>query len=543
MSDDFQNIEFLLQEDVFDQILPLIGNHQWQTLYLSRGDSYNHLALWCALLDDERANQSLEDTSWDLSMNRSGPGFSQIRDQHKIVTTYHRFTGSKGVRPLLLYRDFDGPHPSYFELDEEFRLYHNLTENSCRTALIDFDPSGREIEVVRFNEKEIVAQLKYLRQFQAATGLHLAIFIDSHRYSQVKLEEVPSARKEKEQKDTLQYWTFSVNECRIKDRFQTCSKLMGKFLIPPPPINEAGKWPYEKNDDREVSFIIATDKKGESVENTSNPAKLSNSFGANEGAPHHLVPIFFRRDVLVKYYAEPERYAVCDGSIRCIGSWSCRIDNDHEKYVIVCLGDLGDLPYEERLYWRTYNVPPDGVISETNFLRNHRAWFADAKSSDLAFRREYVQLNKNWHEKFGWFLFLELAEGDAHLIETVRIPLNNSQPEMDQQVIFITKLLIDSLNEVEIKKHVGDIPKDTRGITKFKLFFEKTNFPQAAETIQFLRNLQDLRSTGSGHRKGADYESAIKRLKIDLSYKAEAVKLLLNNGLRMFHFLREFYMS
>jgi hypothetical protein len=44
-----------------------------------------------------------------------------------------------------------------------------------------------------------------------------------------------------------------------------------------------------------------------------------------------LTPVFFRRAVLAKYLAEPERYEVGDGGLRCSGFWSLRMDNDHPQ--------------------------------------------------------------------------------------------------------------------------------------------------------------------------------------------------------------------
>ena len=64
-----------------------------------------------------------------------------------------------------------------------------------------------------------------------------------------------------------------------------------------------------------------------------------------------LTPVFFRRAVLAKYLAEPERYEVGDGDLQCSGFWSLRMDNDHPQHVMAWLKDLGQsLP--------TSNNPP-----------------------------------------------------------------------------------------------------------------------------------------------------------------------------------------
>lgn len=53
--------------------------------------------------------------------------------------------------------------------------------------------------------------------------------------------------------------------------------------------------------------------------------------------------MFYRKDVLVKYYGDPTKYSVEDGSIFCASRWSLRIDDNHLGYVVVFLGDLGHL--------------------------------------------------------------------------------------------------------------------------------------------------------------------------------------------------------
>ena len=90
-----------------------------------------------------------------------------------------------------------------------------------------------------------------------------------------------------------------------------------------------------------MAFIIGVDEDGNSVEHTSDPDTLANYFGANPGAPHYLTAIYFRREVMAKYYAEPERYNVSDGQLTCLSLWSCQIDKDLSSHVAVFLGDLG----------------------------------------------------------------------------------------------------------------------------------------------------------------------------------------------------------
>lgn len=135
-------LEFLLQLDVIGELLPTIGKEQWQTLHLSSDDSPNRLGIWCALLDEDAAVRAIDHDSWDLMRGDGKPGFSQSWSDSKEITTYYRFGSRDGVRPLVLYRSFHGAFPEYVEVDEEFRLYHDLAEDKTRGLLLSFDASG-----------------------------------------------------------------------------------------------------------------------------------------------------------------------------------------------------------------------------------------------------------------------------------------------------------------------------------------------------------------------------------------------------------------
>jgi hypothetical protein len=188
--------------------------------------------------------------------------------------------------------------------------------------------------------------------------------------------------------------------------------------------------------------------------------------------------------------------------------------------VVVFLGDLGrDLPYRERLHWKQFNVDPAGGISEVNFRRSFVAQFTDPKAPDLIFRAEYSLFAKHWSATQSWPLFLPLEKADEHLLQTVRIPVTNSQSEFDDQVLALAKLLVDSLNE-KAKK-----------------------FPETDSVISFLRDLQELRSSGSGHRKGTRYQEVLSRLGIAPERKPDVMSRLLQEATAMLKALRDHFLE
>ncbi|HEV7517659.1 MAG TPA: hypothetical protein VGR07_15270 [Thermoanaerobaculia bacterium] len=536
-------LEFLLQLDVIAELLPKIGKEPWQPLRLRDDDHPHRFGMWCALLNGDAATRAIGHDSWDLRIGEGKPGFRQSWPDGKEITTYHRFGSRDGVRPLVLHRSFHGSFPQYLEMDEEFRLYHDLAEDKIRGLLLSFDASGREIEVVRITPDEVRARLKHLRQFQAGTGLHLAIYIDPIRYSQLDLTHIPSDERERVEIDGMVRWRRNVAKCDFQKEYKTFSRLLCKVILAPPERGKAGLAPFEVDTDQKtVAFIFGVDEDGNDREHTSDPETLANFLGGDPGAPNYLTPVYFRREVLAKYYAEPERYSVTNGQLTCLNLWSCQIDNDLDFHVVMFLGDLGrDLPYDEQLHWRQFNVAPEGGVSEINFRRSFLAQFTEARAPDMRFRHEYSDLMRDWERAHGWPLFLAPLAGDAHLINTVRIPVTNSQVEFDEQVGHLTKLLVDSLNEKELAARAGVLEEKAKGISKLAGFLEMTQFPERLSIVQLLRDLQALRSTGSAHRKGSAYEKSIAKLGIDPTRRPDAVRRLLEEATAALRALHLYY--
>jgi len=534
----------LLQADVLENFIPSIGKTQWQTVYESRVDPYHTWHVFSALLEEHYLPSALKRDSWDFRTGDGLPGFCESHEKGETVTTYIRYGHSTDIRPFVLLRKFHGAWPTYPEICEEFRHLHNLAHDTNRNVLLDFDRSGYEIEVVRLGNRRVEVNLRHLKQFLAATRLNLAIYFDSVRYSNLSLAEVPEEFRKLEHRDGMSCYRLDVRECNFLPEFQSFSRLLGKVIILPPPLEEAGVWPFEKEqNEEEVQFIVGVDEAGKPVSFTAKPDKLSNYFGANPGACHYLTPVFFRKEVLSKYYSDPDRYTVSDGYLECLGLWSVQIDNNHSTHVVVFLGDLGrDLPYPERLHWRQFNVPPAGEISKVNFRRSFLAQFTEPQAPDLVFRSEHSRFVKDWATVHPWPLFLPFEKGDEHLIQTVRVPVTNSQSELDEQVLTLTKLLVDSLNEKAIEKEVGPGPEEEKGISKFERFLVAKGFSETEAAVRFLRDLQDLRSSGSGHRKGSRYQKALSRLGVDPNRKPDVMSRLLEEAtalLRAFrgHFL------
>ena len=323
------------------------------------------------------------------------------------------------------------------------------------------------------------------------------------------------------------------------------SVLMGKKIILPKAVEECGYWPYEKELEY-LDFIIGTDEYGEPKTYSSNYKSLANNFGANPDAPHYLTPVFFKKEVLQKYLSRPDIYSVEDGYLRCKSLWGIAIDNHHKEYITVYLGDLGrDLPTSEQSYWKAYNTIPDGSLSDVKYKRDFLCFPAEAEISDLKFKSEFSKFQKQWHSKFNWFFFLPLADDDEYNFEQMRIPVVNTQTEFDYLVLSLVKTVIDSINEKEVMNNLNDKTDKTNGcslkgsISKLERWFEELNLPQYNTHIEFLRDLQGLRSSGTGHRKGSNYDKISKKFGLDKNSFVDAFDEILQKTNSFLQFLTQ----
>lgn len=247
---------------------------------------------------------------------------------------------------------------------------------------------------------------------------------------------------------------------------------------------------------------------GKMIEFTCEESELANYFGANPEAPHFLTPIFFKKGVLDKYYNKPSKYSITDGYFSYGNKWGINIDNNARGCVMVYLGDLGRLPYNEQQYWKLYNILK-GNVSPTSFKRDFQAEFCSPIEPALFFKERLELFNAEWKKKVTWDLFKPLNKEDEHHIKTLRVP-DNEQKEFDEVVLSLNKIVIDSLNVAEMKKGLS-FEKEDRSIVILKKYLEQKYKVNSPQMIEFLKDLQNLRSTGSAHRKGEDYKKAYKK--------------------------------
>ena len=474
------------------------------------GDGGHH-AVHCALIPSVQIEQVLSNTPWDLRRGAGLPGSVGSGANAE----YLRFGDTDGIEPLVIDRWFNNRKDDYVEISEEFRLFHNLYHDRHKEEYIKIDDNGDETVVAVVKPELVKIRMKEIRQFLAIKEMHLAIQFDRMTFSDKSLAELEIAERFQEDKAELACWGLSYTDAdgMIHGR-PTCSILYGKRLIEPLPKSKSGFWGFAEEQERYVDFIVGMDDNGNEIEHTCDPAELSNWFGKNPGAPHEVTPVSFRKEVLEKYYHQPGKYKVEDGILWCDSVWYLRIDNHHEDKVCVLLKDLGDLPYQEQSYWRAYNIASASGYSETAWRRYFENEWADSDRPEHAFQDKYRRLTQVCQENLGWDLLLPLSSGDEYHLQNVRVPATDEQQDFDSLVLGLATILVDSINEKNLKtlipkdQHTGKDGRPLRGIQLLNNVLTVCQADQPDDHIAFLRKLQNLRSSGSAHRKGREYRKA-----------------------------------
>jgi len=408
---------------------------------------------------------------------------------------------------------------------------------------IKIDSDGTETLVATVEENRIQIRLKEIRQFLAIREMHLLIQFDYREHSIYTLKELNLKKDGAEYSDELTCYGLYFGEFGALTDSKSFSRLLGKHLIEPLPKSKSGLWGFDENDKKSyVDFVIGATEDGDDITHTSNPDLLANYFGANPEAPNFLTPVYFKKQVLDKYYQQSSKYSVEDSYIRCGSLWGLQIDNHHNDKVCVWLGDLGEtLSHNEQLYWRSYNIQPQGSVSETYFKRQVLAQFTDSSMPEHLFANLYRRLEAVCAEHLGWQVLLPLSPEDEHYLKCIRIPATDEQRDFDELILALTKILIDSLNEIELK----NLSQKYRlegvhgGISRLEAVMKAINTDGFEEHILFLRKLQSLRSSGAAHRKGSNYKKASEAFGLDEQNLSQALAEIIEQASSFLEFMTE----
>jgi hypothetical protein len=531
LSDELDRLEQRARRTWFEQHA---GREQWFVATTHEVDESHMGWLWSYLVPAAEAPEQLKKPGYGEVPKTFEPAFVGAEE----APIYARLGTSDSYEPLVHHRSWHGVRPSELDVSEEYRHFHNLFRDLSGDLALVAKGGAHDEVVIRFREPAVEFRLAELRQFLAAKQMALIACIDWREFSKRTLAELGLRRGEGERRGST-FITMLGYGSSNGTAFEAFSRLLGKSVIAPPPVEESGRWPTEVRDNEFPAFIIDSDTNGRPVEYSCDPDGLSTYFDVAPTAPHYLTPVHFRREVLQRYYSKPDRFFVEDGMLRCGRLWSIQIDNDHPKHLVVYLGDLGrDLPSSERPHWKLHNVAPDyGPESETSFRRNRLAQWTEPKSPDLLIGPRLRQVNETWSTRFGWPLFPELGMADAHSRQRLHIPLDESDVEFDEQVRVLSKLTIESIDGRV--SSLGTHQANARPIQRLAVALATIGGSPSDIQTHVITPFNDLNDLNNGvrHRRGARWKRVAERLRLDVTPKTVVFGDLLVRVLRALDYI------
>lgn len=300
------------------------GSGLWTVLYdFERIDERPvSTATFSVLAPPALRSEFLSSGGWDATVGFGQPGTMTTFGETKS-TSYLPLGNNQGMEPLVIVTDSAGTRKSEILINQEFRLVFELFKDKETGNLVKVFDDGTEEIVVEISGKMVRARSSYLARFRALKQLDLWLYTDV-------VSHFPEAPQDTDFKQFSMEWKAdnSAGSNSVGTSFgRTTSLFNAKKFFAPGPVEKCNLWDYEDRNRTYEDFIIGEDDFGKPVTFTCEEAKLANYFGKNPEAPQYLTPVFFRRDVLFKYYNHAELYTVTDGSVSCDTRWHLRMDN------------------------------------------------------------------------------------------------------------------------------------------------------------------------------------------------------------------------
>ena len=127
----------LFQERTLEKLRRELKLTDMVTVYQSYRNDYSSGSIFCALIPSAHLEMALSTVTWNLRIGGGMPGAYEYSDGEKQKVVYFRYGDENGIEPLAIKREFLGMQADYWEISEEFRLFHNLYHDSKKNEYIN----------------------------------------------------------------------------------------------------------------------------------------------------------------------------------------------------------------------------------------------------------------------------------------------------------------------------------------------------------------------------------------------------------------------
>ncbi|RSU53987.1 hypothetical protein [Sphingomonas sp. S-NIH.Pt15_0812] len=266
---------------------------------------------------------------------------------------------------------------------------------------------------------------------------------------------------------------------------------------------------------KQYATFIAQDWKNERIAEVScAPSALASYFESDSSLPFQTTPAFFKPDVLHRYKADPEKYQLDHRAIRSRAGWSLKTyDVNEAGQVHTYLCYLGNLPYNEQIYWKSFNEQPKAPISERAFETDFEGSFSSMPDPLVSLKYEVAKLDKSppdyWQPR------------DGSLAEALHYPLTASSEEWATAILVLDQLVVEGFVQKALRLRLDaagrGYDKQWGSLRLLQEVLVTTGYleDEAKDQMEPLKHLHYLRSKVKGHAAATEKANLIKRAKAD----------------------------
>ncbi|HQV68569.1 MAG TPA: hypothetical protein PLU69_10235 [Acinetobacter sp.] len=493
--------DWVNQED-FINFLRNLQNHQEMVLYASLD-----FALIFSIASPIRLinSNTLKDLrNWSCSPYEMW-GVSSYKGKSFLDRPYESSESKilKASEPLIFIRNFKDRQGSeyYVEINQKLTQVFNLHFLQERNSYCRYDANGDIEEVIRVFDIEkklsfapgivVTINRQVLDEYLLLTKQANVLLFDSTRFCY----------------DNFSGWAGIVPEEFSIDqenwfhlgKISNHASYLHGYQIGRSKVRQRDLFKSEK---KYESFITHDWKHQQVLHCSCDPSKLGNYFEDSD-LPFEISPVFFRPEVLLKYKAASEKYTVEYRSITCRETWHLQLyDVNEAGQVFTYLKYLGQLPYAEQLYWKSFNEAPKAPISQRAIDHDFEGkWIQHYDPLN-----DLLKILKDLHKaQVSWWKLADLS-----LLSRVHYPLTASADEWGREIHSLDKLVVEGFVLNSLRSILGSLggsfETKWQSLKLIQEILEKLGLSEL-ETNQIVSPLIDLhklRNKIIGHATGKE---------------------------------------
>jgi len=379
------------------------------------------------------------------------PGIWKTGESDKIHFTLGQERSANGIKAHYFVRSYypRGHKEPRYPVAQSFIFYHGLTEHSRRynhvyvDELTDLEVIREEIHPDRNGQFRVKINRHYLREYLAARKMGLAVWLSIHRYATLDKDIDPIDKRDGNQMLIVRKADWLQN----KGQKVYMSELVIKTIIKPyKDISWSSKnWDRDEEEPNIPMIIKIDEDTGKQV--------------LSDKSTPFLTSVYFKKEVLGKYI-DDDRSSVGTaseglGHVNYLDQWSLTYGLNSLDRVIVWLGDLQKLSYEEQTYWRHFNIPPEGGMADEFFKSQIEGQWVESRSLESRLTDVRKEINNITSERFGAPLFTPTSDDEEHE-KQLHTAIKKGSKALRPQIGALAKLFIDAIDKPLLAKLIDD---------------------------------------------------------------------------------------